>query len=445
MQVRSSGDREVLLQNVTDKPSSPVTTRVELTDQPEDGQALASASTIIVSADKALSMQVEETFSLTNVDESEDGRALVSPTSIDFVSTGKALSMQVEETPEDGRALVSPTSLTIVSTGKALSTQIEETSKDGRALVSLTSLNIVSTDHPLLTQIEKTPEDERALVSAACLDIVSIDKAVSLQIEVTMEDGRALVSPTCTNAVHTDHQALSMPIEETPEDGRALVSPTSTNVVPTDQALSMQIEEKPEDGRALVSPTSTNVFSADKALSMQIVGTSLTDIDESGKLGLMGNSKKTLLGLKQQDGVTVETDLTGNIKQEETQNLPFVRISSIWKLIECMEAFKILPQNPHFHPLVKCEEIKCEASAMMNMLNFAYLIEKTLKLQEDDSREYFGIIMEELANFEELGFNFKVVHDHIYERLQKKVKLEELQDESKGFEIQITEHSDKKT
>lgn len=146
---------------------------------------------------------------------------------------------------------------------------------------------------------------------------------------------------------------------------------------------------------------------------------------------------------KQQDGVTVETGLTGTIEQEDSQNLPFVKSSPIWKLIESMDMFKKLPQKPHFHPLVKCEEIKREASAIKNMVDFAYLTEKISKLQEDDCREYFNSMMEELTKLEEMGFNVEVAQSHLNEWLHTKDKLEELQNESKQVEIHFVEHTDK--
>lgn len=148
---------------------------------------------------------------------------------------------------------------------------------------------------------------------------------------------------------------------------------------------------------------------------------------------------------KRQDGVTVEIRLTGNIEREDTQDLPFVKSSPIWKVIESMDVFEKFPQKPHFHPLVKCKEIHRESSAINNMIKFAYWFERTSKLQEGDSRDGIDGIMEELAKLEELGFNVKVVQDHLNEWLQKKVRLEELQDELKEAEIQIMEHTNEKT
>ncbi|PON63368.1 Agenet domain containing protein [Trema orientale] len=364
------GSWAVVSECATDKSDSPVITGLQLTDALGYGRALVSpTSTIIGSADKALSVQTEETTG--------HGRPLVSPTSTNIVLADKASSMQIEET-------LSPTN---VGELDALG--------DGRALVSPTSTNIGCSDKALQMQIEETLENGRPLVSPMSTNIISTDKALSMQIEETH----------LTNVDESDEW----------KDGRVPVSTASAVVVSIDKALSMQIEETQGDGRCLVSPTSMNVISTDKALPTQIEETHLSNDDESG-----------------------------NIEQEGTQNLPFVKSSPLWQLIESIELFKKLPQKPHFRPLVKCKEIEREASAIKNMIDFAYLIDKTSKLQEDDSREYFGSIMEELAKLEELGFNVKVVQGHLSKCLEMKVKFEDLQDQLKGIEIQITEHSDKK-
>ncbi|PON49925.1 Agenet domain containing protein [Trema orientale] len=384
------GSWGVVSECATDKSDSPAITGLQLTeDEPEGGQALAfPKSPFVVSADKASSMQIEETLSRTNVDESDalgDGRALVSPTSANIVPADKASSMQIDET----------LSLTNADELDALG--------DGRALVSPTSTNIGCGDKALQMQIEETLENGRPLVSPTSTNIISTDKALSMRIEET-------------NLTNVDESGKIQQDKDEWKDGRVPVSTASAVVVSIDKALSMQIQETQGDGKCLVSPASMNVISTDKALPMQIEETHLSHDDESG-----------------------------NIEQEDTQNLPFVKSSPLWQLIESIELFKKLPQKPHFRPLVKCKEIKREASAIKNMIDFAYLIDKTSKLQEDDSREYFGSIMEELAKLEELGFNVKVVHGHLNKRLEMKVKFEELQDQLKGIEIQIMEHSDKKT
>ncbi|KAK9904575.1 hypothetical protein M0R45_000597 [Rubus argutus] len=49
-------------------------------------------------------------------------------------------------------------------------------------------------------------------------------------------------------------------------------------------------------------------------------------------------------------------DSVSDTVPDEDQIMPFVKSSPIWKAIESFDVFRIMPQNPHFRPLVKCKE-----------------------------------------------------------------------------------------
>lgn len=127
------------------------------------------------------------------------------------------------------------------------------------------------------------------------------------------------------------------------------------------------------------------------------------------------------------------------------QNFPFVKSCQIWEIIESMEVFKKLPQNPNFQPLMKCKELKREGAAIAHMMNFVYVVEKISKLQENDSRQDLESIMEELAELEEMGFDVKVIRGRVTELVQVKVELEKLMHKSNGVETQIEKCSIEKT
>ncbi|KAL6127947.1 hypothetical protein ACLB2K_071308 [Fragaria x ananassa] len=57
-------------------------------------------------------------------------------------------------------------------------------------------------------------------------------------------------------------------------------------------------------------------------------------------------------------------DPAGTVKQEESPDLPFVKLSPLWEHFESMEAFKKFPQKPHFRPLAKMKDIFREGSAI---------------------------------------------------------------------------------
>ncbi|BFG20821.1 hypothetical protein CerSpe_070950 [Prunus speciosa] len=127
------------------------------------------------------------------------------------------------------------------------------------------------------------------------------------------------------------------------------------------------------------------------------------------------------------------------VEQQDSPHSPFVRSSPFWESIESMEIFQRFPQKPHFHPLVKCKAVCREGSALGNMITFASLVEKTSKLQVGDPRDLFDSNLEALVDLEMLGFDVEAVRHRLKELLEMKVKLGQLQNQSKEVEIQITE------
>lgn len=127
------------------------------------------------------------------------------------------------------------------------------------------------------------------------------------------------------------------------------------------------------------------------------------------------------------------------------QTTPFVKSSPIWKNVESLEAFKRLPQKPHFSPLIDCKEAIREGSAIGHMLTFATLVDKTSKLKVDDPRELFTSYLETLADLEMLGFDVKAVAGRLNKLLWIKDRRDQLQDQSKNVHIQIAECNREKT
>ncbi|PQM38953.1 uncharacterized protein Pyn_38544 [Prunus yedoensis var. nudiflora] len=127
------------------------------------------------------------------------------------------------------------------------------------------------------------------------------------------------------------------------------------------------------------------------------------------------------------------------VEQQDCPHSPFVRSSPFWKSIESMEVFKRFPQWPHFHPLVKCKAVCREGSALGNMITFASLVEKTSKLQVGDPRDLFDSNLEALVDLEMLGFDVTAVQHRLKELIEMKVKLGQLENQSKEVDIQIME------
>ncbi|CAL9008395.1 unnamed protein product [Prunus brigantina] len=129
------------------------------------------------------------------------------------------------------------------------------------------------------------------------------------------------------------------------------------------------------------------------------------------------------------------------VEQQDSPHSPFMRSSPFWKSIESMEVFKRFPQRPHFHPLMKCKAVCREGSALGNMITFASLVEKTSKLQVGDPRDLFDSNLEALVDLEMLGFDVTAVRHRLKELIEMKVKLGQLENQSKEVDIQITECS----
>ncbi|PQM39453.1 hypothetical protein Pyn_41050 [Prunus yedoensis var. nudiflora] len=135
-----------------------------------------------------------------------------------------------------------------------------------------------------------------------------------------------------------------------------------------------------------------------------------------------------------------QNDVRGTqVEQQDSPHLPFVRSSPFWKSIESMEVFKRFPQRPHFLPLMKCKAVCREGSALGNMITFASLVEKTSKLQVGNPRDLFDSNLEALVDLEMLGFDVTAVRHRLKELIEMKVKLGQLENQSKEIDIQITE------
>ncbi|XP_021290580.1 DUF724 domain-containing protein 6-like [Herrania umbratica] len=132
--------------------------------------------------------------------------------------------------------------------------------------------------------------------------------------------------------------------------------------------------------------------------------------------------------------------MTGD-NEPEDEALPFVKSLPIWKAVQSMEIFQVIPQNPHFRPLVKLKEILREGVAVGHMLTFASLVQRTSNLRVADPRNLFTSILDALLDLEMLGFDVKAVRDRTSELLFMKDRHGHLQDQSKEVEVQVKQHA----
>ncbi|XP_065853731.1 DUF724 domain-containing protein 7-like [Euphorbia lathyris] len=143
-----------------------------------------------------------------------------------------------------------------------------------------------------------------------------------------------------------------------------------------------------------------------------------------------------------EETINVETfnpsaEVNGQVPEPVTQ--PFIRTSYMWKHIDSLEIFRILPQHPHFNFLADCNEETREGSAIGHMLTFASMAEKVTKLQIDDPMSRFDSYVEALAILEEIGFDAKVVADRLNELLALKKQHEQLKNQSKRYQTLLAD------
>ncbi|XP_021812670.1 DUF724 domain-containing protein 7 isoform X5 [Prunus avium] len=142
---------------------------------------------------------------------------------------------------------------------------------------------------------------------------------------------------------------------------------------------------------------------------------------------------------------SLAVDAVSGSGQDEKGGLPFVKSSPVWKAIETLEVFRMIPQTPHFRPLGQCKEEYREGSAIGNMITFSRLVEKISRLQFDEPKDAFNSILESLLDLEKYGFNVTVLRERVNNLLSVKDRQGQFQVESKDAESKIREHSHEKT
>ncbi|XP_041990100.1 DUF724 domain-containing protein 7-like isoform X4 [Salvia splendens] len=130
--------------------------------------------------------------------------------------------------------------------------------------------------------------------------------------------------------------------------------------------------------------------------------------------------------------------------RNETEKLPFVKNTILWKTIESMQVFQRLPQNPHFQPLENFKESSREGMAIGYMVTFSSIVERASKLQLTDPVSIMDDIKETLTDLETHGFEVRPIQDCIHELLAMKDKQERLANDAETLNGQLTDHSDTK-
>ncbi|XP_065854606.1 uncharacterized protein [Euphorbia lathyris] len=148
-------------------------------------------------------------------------------------------------------------------------------------------------------------------------------------------------------------------------------------------------------------------------------------------------------------GNVVNLNQSVNVQAESepvarNENLPFRKSSYMWNHFDSLEVFRILPQNPHFSPLLDCNEETREGAAIGHMWTFASVVEKVTKLQINDPITLFNSYLEALEILEAIGFDVEALADRVNQLLFLKIKQEKLDNQSKRYQSLVAESDEKK-
>ncbi|GMI85833.1 hypothetical protein HRI_002252500 [Hibiscus trionum] len=179
----------------------------------------------------------------------------------------------------------------------------------------------------------------------------------------------------------------------------------------------------------MAAPGISDMADEDQPLSTWIGGMH-TSGDEESRL----HSARLVNGWNGEKGlvdVPIESfaiDASGRSLLVNDQSLPFVKRSPVWRTIESMDVFHIVPQKPHFLPLAENREEFREGSAIGIMVTFAGLFEKISMLHFDEPIDTFDSILESLSDLEKHGFDVTLLRH----RLNKLLSIKEGHNEQLG-------------
>ncbi|KAL1827292.1 hypothetical protein ACET3Z_005704 [Daucus carota] len=126
--------------------------------------------------------------------------------------------------------------------------------------------------------------------------------------------------------------------------------------------------------------------------------------------------------------------------QCDDQNWPFAKTNySLWNSLESEEAFRLVPQTPHFQSLFSQRESSREGAAIASMVNFSNVFKMASNLQPDCPRNTIEDALETLLDLENDGFMVNVVRDRFLQLLSAKDKVEGFVAKAKETTDQIEE------
>ncbi|KAL3531550.1 hypothetical protein ACH5RR_010872 [Cinchona calisaya] len=185
----------------------------------------------------------------------------------------------------------------------------------------------------------------------------------------------------------------------------------------------------------------------DQPLSKWIQEMHSPTTNDASRVSPARNVEQCAVASNEQPEIVKESPADAKLKIVGTglQNLPFVKNTLLWSMIESMEVFQKLPQKPHFRPLEHCKESSREGLAIGCMVTFSSVVERTSRMQFGDPKSTIDDILETLLELESHGFDVQIVRHRITDLITTKDKQKKLQGQVEQIHAEINKHSLEKT
>ena len=119
--------------------------------------------------------------------------------------------------------------------------------------------------------------------------------------------------------------------------------------------------------------------------------------------------------------------------------LPFTKTSELWESVESREVFRMLPQQPHFCPLLQYGKRFREGMALGLMVTFAKLMTDISSLRIVDSQLEFEEKLKALGPLESNGFDIQPVRARLEKLLGLRSVLNQSEDKKHSLRTEVQE------
>lgn len=127
-------------------------------------------------------------------------------------------------------------------------------------------------------------------------------------------------------------------------------------------------------------------------------------------------------------------------KDKTLMDLPFTKKSPYWKTYETTQAFKSVPQRPHFSTLLEAKkDFFLESAAVGMMVSFYGFLDEVKDLKLDDSTSKLHDLSVSFAELEKNGFDVEAPQAVISKVLSLKDVRDRKAEEQKRYEEDIGE------